>query len=80
MTNEQVPPQKPGVATRRSMLRGLGFTPLVYAATPAIARSESVRVTAGQLIQRIKDHAGGSWSGPAVTRTDSDRAIAGVAA
>lgn len=66
MTNEQVPPQKPGAATRRSMLRGLGFTPLVYAATPAIARSESARVTAGQLIQRIKDHAGGSWSGPTV--------------
>ena len=81
MIKEQVPLVKPG-ATRRSMLRGLGFAPLVYAAVPSLAQAESPRLTAAQLIQRIKDHAGGSWNGPTVDTIkagDPNTVVTGIA-
>jgi len=73
---------KPSTVTRRSMLRGLGFAPLVCVAGPSIAWTESTQLTAGQLIQRIKDHTGGSWGGATVDTIkagDPNTVVTGIA-
>ena len=73
---------KPSTVTRRSMLRGLGFVPLVCVAGPSIAWTESTQLTAGQLIRRIKDHAGGSWGGATVDTIkagDPNTVVTGIA-
>jgi putative NIF3 family GTP cyclohydrolase 1 type 2 len=82
MTKEQVAQMKPGAVTRRSMLRGLGFAPVFCVACPSIAQTNVTQLSAGQLIQRIKEHIGSSWSGPTVDTIkagDPNTIVTGIA-
>lgn len=64
------------------MLNGFGFTPLICAAMPSTVWAQSTRLTARGLIERIKEHSGGSWSGPTVDTIKAgnpDTVVTGIA-